>query len=159
MTLSEFGIRWLSTIRRRDAPAVRAADTKSRTRSVSTSPRTSRAGTSQENTASTSTSVTAEELYRLARIRMANRNGIDSIMSTTRIISASARPPARPATAPQSMPMPVASSAVNRPISTAAWPPSMSRPSSSKPWLSVPSGCPAPGGKKVSRLFTSSWLV
>ena len=47
-TDSAFGIRCRSTIRVRFAPITVAAGTKSRSRSVSTSPRTRRAGTSQE---------------------------------------------------------------------------------------------------------------
>ena len=47
-TESAFGIRWRTISRVRVPPIIRAATTKSRTRSVSTSPRTSRDGTCQE---------------------------------------------------------------------------------------------------------------
>ncbi len=47
-TDNAFGIRCRNTSRDCPAPITRAAETKSRTRSVSTSPRTRRAGTSHE---------------------------------------------------------------------------------------------------------------
>ena len=49
MTPIEFGTRWRTMIRHPPAPIIRAAWTNSRVRSVSTSPRTSRALVSQRD--------------------------------------------------------------------------------------------------------------
>ena len=68
-----------------------------------------------------------------ARIRTTNRNGTERKMSTMRIIVESTTPPARPATAPHSVPITMATNAAKNPISSAAWPPFMIRPSSSNP--------------------------
>ena len=56
-------------------------------------------------------------------------------------------PPASPETAPHSVPITMATNAAKKPISSAAWPPFIIRPSSSKPWPSVPSRCAADGGR------------
>ena len=54
-------------------------------------------------------------------------------MSTMRIMVESMTPPARPDTAPHSVPITMATNAAKNPISRAAWPPFMIRPSSSNP--------------------------
>ncbi len=61
-------------------------------------------------------------------------------MSTKRIIAPSTSPPARPEMAPNSVPITVAISEAKNPIASAVCPPAMIRPSSSKPFSSVPSG-------------------
>ena len=66
-----------------------------------------------------------------------------------RIRNPSSSPPASPDTAPQTAPTTIPMSADRKPISSAAWPPTISSSSSSKPRLSVPSGCPGPGGRLV----------
>ena len=98
--------------------------------------------------------------YLTARMSTTNRNGTDRNTSTTRISAESTMPPTRPATAPTSAPMVIATKAAKKPISSAAWPPFISWPRTSKPFTSVPSGCPAPGGSwELIRLTcsTSPW--
>ena len=80
-----------------------------------------------------------------ARISTTNRNGTERKTSTMRIMVESTTPPASPETAPHSVPITMATNAAKNPISSEAWPPFMSRPSSSNPWSSVPSRCPADG--------------
>ena len=53
--------------------------------------------------------------------------------------------------APQSMPITMPMNAAANPTSSAAWPPFISRASSSKPWSFVPSGNPACGARLVCR--------
>ena len=74
---------------------------------------------------------------------------MDSRMSTTRIMAESSSPPTRPAIAPQRAPIVMAIRAAKKPTSSEAWPPFMSSPRTSKPSLSVPSGCPVPGDRFV----------
>ena len=101
-------------------------------------------------------SPSTEEPYLIAMISTTNRNGIESSTSTMRIRNPSTSPPASPDTAPQTAPTTIPISAEKKPISSAAWPPTMSSLSSSKPWLSVPTGWPGPGGRLVdSRLELS----
>ena len=73
--------------------------------------------------------------------------------STMRIMIASSTPPVKPDTAPQSAPKLVATTATAKEISSALWPPTMSLPRRSKPFESVPSGWPLPGGRFVSWTF------
>src|ERR1700735_3181954 len=69
------------------------AETKSRVRSVRTSPRTRRAGTNHENAPRIRLSSRTVALYLVASTRTMNRNGIESRMSTRRISAPSIRPP------------------------------------------------------------------
>lgn len=59
-------------------------------------------------------------------------------MSTERIISASTRPPAKPATAPHAVPMTSATAAENTPTARLTTPPASTRASMSRPSASVP---------------------
>ena len=52
--------------------------------------------------------------------------------------------------APQAAPMTIPMAAERKPISSALRPPTISSSSTSKPWLSVPSGCPMDGGTLVA---------
>jgi hypothetical protein len=74
-----------------------------------------------------------------ARISTTNRNGMERKTSTIRIRAESTSPPTRPETAPNSVPITMATNAAKKPIYREAWPPFMIRPSSSKPLVSVPS--------------------
>ncbi|HLK00431.1 MAG TPA: hypothetical protein VKU39_11055 [Streptosporangiaceae bacterium] len=149
-TPSAFGSRCLAISRARLAPAILAAETKSRSRSVSTSPRIRRAGTGQNSPPMISEMDSTEVPYLAATISSTNRNGMDSSTSTTRIINASMAPPASPAIAPHREPMTMLTRAAKNPTSSATCPPIISSPSSSYPWSVVPSGCPDPGARKES---------
>ncbi len=94
------GTMWRRTIRRRLPPMTRTAWTYSRTRSVSVSPLMSRAGTSHDTKAMTRISTVRVGWNTTARTINKNRKGIDSSVSTIRIISASTQPPKKPETAP-----------------------------------------------------------
>ena len=94
------GRMWRRTIRRRLPPMTRTACTYSRTRSVSVSPRMSRAGTSQETKAMTRISTVSVGWKITARTISRNSRGIDSRVSTMRIMRASTQPPKKPETAP-----------------------------------------------------------
>ncbi len=116
---------------------------------MSTSPLTNLAGTSQVKAPMMTASPSTDAPYRTATISTMNRKGIERNTSTTRIMAESTMPPARPAMAPQSMPITMPIAAAAKPTSSAAWPPFISRASSSKPWPSVPSGNPACGDRSV----------
>src|SRR5580704_8066703 len=57
------------------------------------------------------------------------------------------------------MPIRVLARPTAKPSSSDDWPPTISRPSTSIPYWSVPSGLPAPGGSFCSSGFTATWLV
>ena len=75
-------------------------------------------------------------------IRIAiSRYGIAYIMSTTRIITESTRPPAKPAVAPHATPNRPDTSVPSRPTSIDTRPPISVRTSRSRPSSSVPNQC------------------
>jgi hypothetical protein len=91
------------------------------------------------------------------------RTGIERRTSTTRIMSESSQPPKNPETAPHNVPKTVATKAESRPTISDACPPNMSRPRMLKPFSSVPSGFPLPGGEfcvePCSAFWALVWLV
>ncbi len=122
------------------APITRAAETKSRVRSVSTSPRTRREGISHEKRPMSRLSLTTVPLYLVASTSTMKSSGIDSRMSTIRIMKPSIEAAGEPGDrSPQGADHRRDAAEAKKPISSADCPPSMIRPSSSNPCSSVPS--------------------
>jgi len=146
----------LSTICQARSPKPWAACTYSSDLSTSTWPRTRRAVASQEIRPSTMITTMMLGVTIVVSSRTSSSAGMASSASTIRIMIESTQPPAKPATAPQSVPTMPAMAAAARPTSSEDWPATISRPSTLYPTSSVPRGNCALG--RSVTLSRSGWI-
>ncbi len=83
-----------------------------------------------------------------ASAMVSTREGMESIMSITRIIMASPRPPSTPDKQPSSEPIPPAMATTASPAAMDCWLPTSTRLNRSRPTSSVPNQCCADGACK-----------
>src|SRR5882757_609941 len=138
---------WLSAAGRRcrvinqprPAPTARAAWTNSRSRTVMTTPRTTRPVVGHTNTPRATISIHTLGPKMPASTMTTTMLGKDRKMSAVRMIIMSIQPPNVPAMEPSAAPMTIASAAAARPTPIEIRPPYTSRANTSRPVPSVPS--------------------
>ena len=119
----------------------------------------SRPGTSHDTKAMTRIKHVNDGWKITARTISKNNTGIDSRVSTMRIMRASTQPPKKPETAPYSAPHAVPRMAAASPTTSEFFPPNIRRPRMSNPALSVPSRCCPLGEAFDVELTSASWAL